>query len=148
MGTPLKDETGNRYGMLTVLRRYDTSDPSSVGAYWLCRCDCGTEVAVQGTKLRNGNTRSCGCLAQMSKEERERLGFPTYGSIARDRRQEKRKRKEIMKKEMDPAIKVLYLQLDAMTGRRRAVQELADKMDADIKELQGMIKEAEARPRV
>ena len=145
MGTPLKDETGKRYGLLTVLRRYDTTAASGVGAYWLCRCDCGTEVAVQGTKLRNGNTRSCGCLAQMSKEERERLGFPTYGSIARERRQEKRKRKEIMKKEMDPAVKVLYLQLDAMTGLRRSLQEQVDKADARIKEMQDMIKKVEAK---
>lgn len=80
MGTPLKDETGNRYGRLTVLRRYDTSKPSGVGAYWLCRCDCGREVAVLGAKLRNGNTRSCGCLVEMGKAEREKLGFkPYYG---------------------------------------------------------------------
>lgn len=50
-----------------------------------------------------------------------------------------------MSEKMDPAVKVLYLQLDAMTGRRRAVQELADKMDADIKRIQAMIKEAEAK---
>lgn len=86
MGTSLKDETGNRYGRLTVLRRYDTKKPSGIGAYWLCRCDCGTEVAVQGTKLRNGNTRSCGCLVEMGKAERERLGFRPYGELARERR--------------------------------------------------------------
>lgn len=148
MGTPLKDETGNRYGMLTVLRRYDTSDPSSVGAYWLCRCDCGKEVAVQGTKLRNGNTRSCGCLAQMSKAERERLGFKTVGEIMRERRKERRERTEIMKKEMDPAIKILYLQLDAMTGLRRALQEQVDKADARIKETQDAIRKVEAKPHV
>lgn len=80
MKPKLKDETGNRYGRLTVLRRYVATDPSQRCVYWLCRCDCGTEVAVLSTRLRNGNTRSCGCLAEMSKAERLALGFePIYG---------------------------------------------------------------------
>ncbi len=29
---------------------------------WRCRCRCGEEVVVSISKLRNGNTRSCGCL--------------------------------------------------------------------------------------
>jgi len=53
------DITGQRFGRLRVLkpieqryRRY----------YWLCQCDCGQETTVDGIKLRNGNTRSCGCF--------------------------------------------------------------------------------------
>ena len=62
MGKKLINETGNRYGRLTVLRRC----PNDVrkGAIWLCRCDCGNEVTVRGYNLRNGSTRSCGCLHQ------------------------------------------------------------------------------------
>jgi hypothetical protein len=29
---------------------------------WQCRCDCGVMRNVPGTALRNGNTKSCGCL--------------------------------------------------------------------------------------
>lgn len=29
---------------------------------WLCRCECGREVVVARKELRNGDTRSCGCL--------------------------------------------------------------------------------------
>lgn len=29
---------------------------------YLCRCECGNELIVQGANLRNGNTKSCGCL--------------------------------------------------------------------------------------
>ena len=57
----VKDETGNRYGRLTVIRRYE-HDGECGQALWVCRCDCGGEKAVRGYDLRHGNTRSCGCL--------------------------------------------------------------------------------------
>lgn len=59
MATRIIDETGHRYGRLVVLERYPT-DRSDV--YWKCRCDCGMEIAVRGSNLRYGRTRSCGCL--------------------------------------------------------------------------------------
>ena len=31
-------------------------------AQWLCKCDCGNELVVPYTFLRNSNTKSCGCL--------------------------------------------------------------------------------------
>jgi hypothetical protein len=56
----VKDETGNRYGRLTVLER--APEEHMRGAFWLCRCDCGAVVIICGRHLRSGNTRSCGCL--------------------------------------------------------------------------------------
>lgn len=84
VGRPIKtfkDETGNCYGTLRVLRFYGSTKQ---GAAWLCRCDperggCGTEVAVLGVKLRNGNTRSCGCLRDMSVSDRYALGYFPHG---------------------------------------------------------------------
>jgi len=32
------------------------------GVVWLCKCDCGSYVEVVSNKLRQGNTKSCGCL--------------------------------------------------------------------------------------
>jgi hypothetical protein len=29
---------------------------------WRCQCDCGSCIETQGTALRAGRTRSCGCL--------------------------------------------------------------------------------------
>lgn len=55
----LIDETNNKYGRLTVLYRANTKKK---GTYWHCRCDCGNEIDVLGSSLRNGNTKSCGCL--------------------------------------------------------------------------------------
>jgi hypothetical protein len=51
--------SGQRFGLLTVLRR-DGSKPYGGKAY-LCRCDCGTEKTVAADSLRRGITRSCGC---------------------------------------------------------------------------------------
>ena len=55
----LIDETGNRYGKLTVLKRDGSSKEKK--AKWLCKCDCGNYTSVVGKSLRNGNTKSCGC---------------------------------------------------------------------------------------
>ena len=49
------DISGNHYGRLTVIAYQKNSK-------WLCRCDCGNYKTVLGSSLRNGNTRSCGCI--------------------------------------------------------------------------------------
>lgn len=55
----LKNEIGNVYGYLTVLKRVENSKEGR--ARWLCRCKCGNEIVVLGKSLRSGNTKSCGC---------------------------------------------------------------------------------------
>lgn len=30
--------------------------------YWKCECECGNIVSVEGSKIRNGHTKSCGCF--------------------------------------------------------------------------------------
>lgn len=54
-----KDETGNKYGLLTVLKRTGTKNGKAV---WLCQCECGNQCEVVGSDLRNGQQSSCGCL--------------------------------------------------------------------------------------
>lgn len=53
------DLTGRRFGRLTVIER-DTSRKGR--AHWFCKCDCGNVVSVYSFNLRNGTTKSCGCL--------------------------------------------------------------------------------------
>ena len=48
-----------------------------------------------------------------------------------------------MAEKMSPAFKILHLQLDAMLGCRRSMQEQLDKMDAAIAKTQTMIEAAE-----
>jgi hypothetical protein len=56
----LIDLTGQSFGRWTVLHKAPTGPYGC--AWWLCRCECGTERATAGVGLRNGTSRSCGCL--------------------------------------------------------------------------------------
>jgi hypothetical protein len=58
MGRKAIDVSGQRFGRLLVQCRA-TGDSH---ACWKCSCDCGNEIVVKGSHLRNGNTNSCGCL--------------------------------------------------------------------------------------
>ena len=60
MGNIKINEIGNRHGRLTIVE--DAGRDKQGRASWRCVCDCGNEVIVSGHSLRNGNTRSCGCL--------------------------------------------------------------------------------------
>jgi hypothetical protein len=50
---------GERFSRLVIIRKVGTV-PKRGGVY-LCACDCGRRVKVQGRNLRNGLTGSCGC---------------------------------------------------------------------------------------
>src|SRR6266536_3226910 len=57
------DMTGRTYGRLTVIQFAGLiKSGSGHVATWLCRCVCGNITTVVGTRLRNGTTKSCGCL--------------------------------------------------------------------------------------
>lgn len=60
----LIDRTGQRYGRLLVLERAEDriSPKGAHTVQWRCKCACGKECVVSTNELRNGDTRSCGCL--------------------------------------------------------------------------------------
>lgn len=58
------DITGRKYGRLTVLRE---NGKQRGNILWLCRCDCGNEINAIAYNLKNGHTRSCGCLSSEIK---------------------------------------------------------------------------------
>lgn len=65
------DLTDRRFGRWEVVR-YEgilKNGTSSRSMVW-CRCDCGTERLVAQSRLSNGTTRSCGCLAADLARER------------------------------------------------------------------------------
>ena len=53
---------GDRFGSLTVIKRCEDYVAPKGQHYirWVCKCDCGNETKVVISKLKNGNTRSCG----------------------------------------------------------------------------------------
>jgi hypothetical protein len=54
---------GQRFGRLVVLRYSHTAVKGGCQrGFWLCHCDCGRECSVNGSRLRRGGTRSCGCI--------------------------------------------------------------------------------------
>lgn len=63
----LIDLSGKKFGRLTV-----SGISEKVGRYifWECKCECGIAKTVEGKPLRDGLTKSCGCLAQESRIKR------------------------------------------------------------------------------
>lgn len=61
----LIDMTGRTFGRLTAIERAPRKNGR---VQWLCQCRCGNKVAVDGTKLRIGHTRSCGCMRRPAAE--------------------------------------------------------------------------------
>lgn len=55
------DITGQRFGRLEAVKMNRRDERTRI-RYWLCKCDCGNFTEVNIAKLRNGHTKSCGCL--------------------------------------------------------------------------------------
>lgn len=71
MSTIKTDMIGKKYGRLTVLEECDKRGKSRC-AFYKCRCECGNITYVDGSALRKGNTKSCGC-------SRKKNHFQTHG---------------------------------------------------------------------
>lgn len=67
----LKELAGMRFGRWKVLSRSPRPEyHTGKDAWWLCRCDCGTESIVNGKNLRTGQTLSCGCYRSETTSKR------------------------------------------------------------------------------
>lgn len=51
---------GKKFGRLTVKKQNGRDKYGAI--LWECECDCGNIKTVRGIDLRNGGTKSCGCL--------------------------------------------------------------------------------------
>lgn len=70
----IKNEIGNTYGFLKVIRQATLEEiprKDRTGIYWNCTClKCGREnVIIFGDYLRNGDTKSCGCLISLNESK-------------------------------------------------------------------------------
>jgi len=81
-GKQREDLSGKRFGKLTVVSLVKVN--SNYSGKWLCKCDCGKEINATDSKLKNGRTKSCGCLLQ-TLYDREGTGYthlPEYHSYS------------------------------------------------------------------
>lgn len=65
--------TGKRFGKLVAIK---TIGKNKNGGYlWQCKCDCGNEIIANVGNLKNGHTKSCGCL----RGDRCKMNFTKHG---------------------------------------------------------------------
>lgn len=69
--------TGKKFNRLLVIKM--TKVDKQYTPYWLCRCDCGKEKEVRGDLLKNGKTKSCGCLHSEQSRIRQRAMCLKHG---------------------------------------------------------------------
>lgn len=60
MARKMRDITGNRVGLLTVVER--AKDGARGKSYWTCQCDCGNKITLSGSDINNQIYHSCGCV--------------------------------------------------------------------------------------
>lgn len=75
---PSIDLSKQRFGRLIVTKRVDNNKQGK--SCWLCLCDCGKNTIVYSGSLKNGDTRSCGCL---QKEIVIKHGHSTRTKVSR-----------------------------------------------------------------
>ena len=67
------DISGMKFGRLTVIDRAPNRDKTTM---WNCECECSNKTVVPGGDLKNGTTKSCGCLQiDVVKKRNYKHGF-------------------------------------------------------------------------
>lgn len=61
------DITNQRFDLLTAL--YRTRIDKNGHAYWMCQCDCGNQKEIAASNLKQGYTKSCGCLHSVTTSQ-------------------------------------------------------------------------------
>lgn len=75
------DLTGQIFGELTVLYQ-DEKVLGDNRARWVCQCSCGNiKKGIPGVNLRNGKTKSCGCLVYNNKKNIKDLSGKIFGLL-------------------------------------------------------------------
>jgi aminopeptidase C len=59
MARPSIDYTGQKFNRLTFVKYLENRNGQSI---WFLNCDCGNTSNAAANKVKNGTTKSCGCL--------------------------------------------------------------------------------------
>lgn len=70
---------GKTFGELTALSYVGKKDGRK--KHYLCRCSCGQEKTFRINNLKNGHTKSCGCLRNRASVKRIDLSGQRFGSL-------------------------------------------------------------------
>lgn len=54
------DLVGKTFGSLMVICRDDKKSFENGASYWVCKCECGKTIIANNSRLKSGNTKSCG----------------------------------------------------------------------------------------
>lgn len=77
----LIDLTGQKFSKLSVLHR----DDNRKGTYWICCCECGKELSVNGSNLRSGKSTRCpSCASKGSRINLKNCQFGYLTAISFD----------------------------------------------------------------
>ena len=77
-----KNLIGQKFGRLTVLEFVKIDSGHAV---WKCLCNCGNKLNVLSNNLRNGNTKSCGCLRHKDLQNQKFGRLTALESIGTDK---------------------------------------------------------------
>lgn len=62
------DLTGRHFGYWKVIKRCGNTKGGK--PTWLCECKCGTNKIIRGDILKNGGSKSCGCMTKKLQDEK------------------------------------------------------------------------------
>ena len=63
----MHNHVGQKFERITVLEKVGYN--KNRADLWKCICECGTEKIIIGASLRNGTTKSCGCLGSEKRRK-------------------------------------------------------------------------------
>lgn len=79
MSKIMEDLTGQKFNNLLVIETFRKNQKT----YCKCICDCGKETIVEKPNLKNGTTKSCGCLSRINSANRLRTHGLTKSRLYR-----------------------------------------------------------------
>ena len=82
------DLSGQKFGRLTVIKLDEEKNAKNkqkgtYKTYYICKCECGNVKSIVSTSLKNGQSKSCGCLSREKVRERsfKDLTGKTFGRL-------------------------------------------------------------------
>lgn|SRR5574343_81654 len=73
-GKNIKNMEGTTFGALKVIQKSTYKAKYTKTIWWECECLCGKKCIVNGTDLRTGKTKTCGCRTSI-KNKRNWQGY-------------------------------------------------------------------------